>query len=231
MPFKRDKVGLSDDGYGIGIEQGLTLPWPKDPKTSWVYYDCTVEAFLDSGIVVHNRLPQVDNTPDTLASCVLDDAGMPVIDGPGVNLRSVDQYADIVQRMAHSRYWFNLWGRALRIGRKVPIPSLKTIAGVPAIPHDANPQRAFCRPAPTGYSGGAVLWHAEWSLWYTTAVPPTGGILPTADPVVGRVDLNPRTQQAIQAPYSQPDDVAVQGAGFTQPGQFGFGSPGSAGKR
>ena len=45
------------------LEKGILLPWPQDPQASWIYFDCDIECFLDSGIVVHNRLPQVNNAP------------------------------------------------------------------------------------------------------------------------------------------------------------------------
>src|SRR4051812_30210789 len=132
-PFQ---VGTSDVDPGQLVEQDVLLPWPSTPLASWVYYDCTVGVMLDSGIAVHTRLPQVNNLPDSLSSCLLADPNMDTIAGPGVNLKCNDQYADIVQRMGHARYWFRLWGQSLRVGLQVPIPGLKYIGGVLAIPYD-----------------------------------------------------------------------------------------------
>lgn len=187
------------------IERGVKIPWASDPAGSYAYYECNVEVMLDSGIVVHNRLPSVNNLPDTLSSVLLDDRGMDRVVDRGVNLRSADQYADIVQRMGHSRYWFRLHGQALRVGYRVPIPGIKYIGGVAAVPYDKNPQWAYNRIVPGGNFGGIILWHAEWSLWYTTAEPPATHAIPAADPTA-RVtgDTAPPTG-GIQAPFSQAD--------------------------
>lgn len=227
MPFKDNnvarglpkngnfQVGRSNIDSGKVIENGLLLPWPSNPQTSWVYYDCTISVMLDSGIVVHNRLPQVNRTPDTLASCGLDAAQMDRITQDGVNLKCNDQYADIVQRMGHSRYWFRIWGQALRVGYRVPIPGITTIGGVAAIPYDRNPQWAYNRIAPGGNYGGIILWHAEWSLWYTTAVPPRSQYIPANDPGA-HINGNVALPRGIQAPFSRPDDNAeTSGAGNT----------------
>jgi len=199
-------------------ELGVLLPWPNDPQTSWVYYECNLSSMLDSGITVHNRLPQVDRAPDTLASCDYNDVNLDKATG-GVNLRCKDQYADIVQRMGHARYWFRLWGQAVRIGFRVSIPGLKSIGGVPAIPYDKNPQWAYNRIAPGGGFGGAILWHAAWSLWYTTAVPPVNNSIPAADPAAHIRGDDKQPQDGIQAPISIPDDNAVTSApGRGRPG-------------
>lgn len=210
QPTDRFQVGSSNvdpDAPG-SIEQGFLLPWPSDPKATWVYFDCTIGVMLDSGIVVHNRLPQIDAPADTLAACGIDDRNIDSLTGLGVNLKSRDQYTDIVQRMGHSRYWFRLWGQALRVGYQVPIPGIKTIGGVPAIPYDRNPQWAFNRISPGGNYGGVILWHAVWSLWYTTAVPPRSNTIPAVDPSA-HITGNARPPQGIQSPYSAPDDDAV----------------------
>lgn len=208
------QVGRSNIDKGRNLERGYTLPWMGDPASSWAYFDCTIGMMLDSGIVVHNRLPQVDNTPDTLASSLLglDDPNFSTINGPGVNLRCNDQYTDIVQRMGHSRYWFRIWGQALRFGYQIPIPAIKTIGGVPAIPYDRNPQWAFNRIAPGGNYGGIILWHAAWSLWYTTAVPPRSNAFPAMD-AAAHIYGDNKPPKAIQVPFSRPDgDAQISGA-------------------
>lgn len=204
--------GVSNVDDNSIAERNILLPYPRDPQATWVYYDCTVGVMLDSGIAVHNHLPQVNNTSDTLASCLFDDAGLDKLVKLGVNLKCRDQYADIVQRMGHSRYWFRVWGQALRVGQQVPIPGLKTIGGVPAIPYDKNPQWAFNRIAPGGNYSGVILWHAAWSLWYTTAVPPINNVIPAADPTAHISGVVQPPNQGIQAPYSQADDNSVRNA-------------------
>lgn len=211
MPFVRDEIPdpAEVDDLGLTVEEDVLLPWPSDPNSSWLYFDCTVGVMLDSGIVVHNRLPQVDRTPDTLASMILSDPNLDKIagpdGGPGLNLVCNDQYKDIVQRMGHSRYWFRIWGQALRVGLRVPIPSIKSIGGVPAIPYDRNPQWAFNRIAPGGNYGGIILWHAGWSLWYTTAVPPRTNEIPEVEPMahISSKSAGP-SDRGMPSPFSQP---------------------------
>ncbi len=208
-----------DDDYPLEIDE--KIPWSSDPKASYVYYDCALGVALDSGIVVHNRLPQT-NGPfvDTLATIAHDDPRLDQLTGYGVNLRCLDQYRDIIQRMGHARYWFRLWGQALRVGHQVPIPGIRFIGGAVAIPYDKNPQWAYNTIVPGGNYSGAVLWRAQWSLWYTTITPP-GQPLPGAaelrnisqsGPAAGNpsAHINPHLAppQGMQAPYSQSDDNA-----------------------
>lgn len=204
----RFQVGRSNVDRGATLEQGVFIPWASDPQASWVYYDCTVGVLLDSGIAVHNRLPQVDGTADTLSTCDLDDPNMDSITQFGVNLRCRDQYRDIAQRMGHARYWFRLWGQALRIGYKIPIPSIVRVGGVLVTPYDKNPQWAFNRIAPGGNYGGVPLWHAQWSLWYTTLDPPFTTTIPAADPSA-HISERSVVPQTIQAPYSSADGDAL----------------------
>lgn len=206
---EKDKfqVGRANVDRGEPAEQGTLLPWPNDPAASYVYYDCAIGVMLDSGIVVHNRLPQVNNAPDTIASINLDDPNLDQLTGFGVNLKCRDQYQDIVQRMGHARYWFRLWGQALRVGYQVPIPGIKMIGGVPVIPYDKNPQWGYNSIAPGGNYSGVILWRAQWSLWYTTAVPPTSNTIPVADPSA-HISGTDQLPKGIQAPYSQADDNA-----------------------
>lgn len=228
MPFQNDNINVglpADNQFQVGVsnvdpsspggeEKGFLLPYPSDPGSSWVYYECHIEAFLDSGIVVHNRLPQVDHTPDTLSSCDYADsrlADLGTVNADGVNLRSNDDYTDIVQRMAHSRYWFRLYGQALRVGHQVPIPRIVSIGGVPVVPYDAKPQWAFNKIAPGGNYSGFILWQASWSLWYTTAVPPRTNIIPANNPAAA-IDSATPPPSAVQSPYDQPDDSAVPAA-------------------
>lgn len=224
MPFKDTNVALglpknssvqvgrsNSDPVAPVVENSFGVPSASDPQASWVYYDCAVGVMLDSGIVVHNRLPQVNNVPDTLSACLLDDPNMDKIRVGGVNLKCLDQYTDIVQRMGHARYWFRLWGQALRLGYQVPIPGIKTIGGVAAIPYDRNPQWALNRILPGGNYGGVVMWHAVWSLWYTTAGPTILPTIPAADPSAHISSATSTSgggaqPSVVQAPYSGPDD-------------------------
>lgn len=201
------QVGVTDVDSGLIIEQGIRLPQSNGERATYLYFECSIGTMLDSGIVVHNTLPQVDNTPDTLAS---DGYGTPDFSllTNGVNLQCKDQYRDIVQRMGHARYWFRIWGKAMRLGIQIPIPGIKFIGGVPAIPYDKNPQWAYNSPVSGGSYSGVPLWRAEWSLWYTTAVPPVNSVFPVSDPTT-RISLDDDADQSIQVPYSRADDNAV----------------------
>ena len=209
------QVGESDVDAGTVVERGVMVPFPAGAGT-FVYFECNRMVVLDSGIVVHNRLPQVNNAPDTLSVTSIDDPKLDQFSGWGINLKCNDQYADIVQRMGHARYWVRLWGQALRLGYQVPIPSVKSIGGAPAIPYDKNPQWAVNDIAPGCSYGGALLWRAQWSLWYTTAVPPSSNVLPAADPTAQQlgqaVPLAPPSG-GMQVPLSQADDDAVKQQG------------------
>lgn len=229
-PGSRFQVGRSDADTDPTIERGIYLPGISNsqavgPSASYVYYDCTVGVVLDSGIVVHNRLPQTRSLiSDTLAVIPFDDPRLDKLIGFGVNLTCKDQYVDIVQRMGHSRYWFRLWGQALRIGYQVPIPGIKAIAGVLAIPYDKNPQWAYNKIAPGGNYSGAILWHAQWSLWYTTNIPPGLSVerYLVADPsahISGSTGSAPPLN--VQAPFSQADDNALTTGGPSQSGGGG----------
>lgn len=204
-PFQ---VGRADvDAPTPTVEQGVLLPWPTDPAQSWVYFDCAVGVMLDSGIVVHNRLPQVNRGYDTLSAKDLEDPNFSITTDVGVNLKCKDQYQDIVQRMGHARYWFRLWGQALRIGHKVPIPGISSVGGVAVVPYDKNPQWAFNRVFPGGNYSGVILWHARWSLWYTTLVPPTNNDIPAVD-IAAHIDGRIPLAKGMQAPFSTVDDNA-----------------------
>ncbi len=219
MPFKNENVaaglpinskfqaGKSNVDNNEEIERYIPIAWSSNPVGSYLYYDCTVGVTLDSGMVTHTPLPQSNSGIDTLAVDNIDTNNFDRITGPGVNLKSLDSYKDIVQRMAHSRYWFRLWGQAIRIGHRVPIPGIKTIGGVQAVPHDNNPQWAFNRIMPGGNFSGLILWHAQWSLWYTCATPPNSNDIPEINPGA-HITGTARTPDNIQSPFSRQDSNA-----------------------
>lgn len=208
-PTSPIEQGISNFDDNLLVEDGILIPSVPDPVGSYVYYDCTVGVMLDSGMVVYNRLPQVNNAADTIAAALFSSPNLDQITGPGVNITCQDQYQDILQRMGHARYWFRLWGQALRIGYQVPIPAIKTVGGVPVVPYDKNPQWGFNRIFPGGNYGGLILWHAQWSLWYTTLVPPVNQSIPAADLQGHVLGTQQQPQDGIQSPWSQADDEAT----------------------
>lgn len=205
----------NQDDYGV-FEKDASIPWVAAPASSYMYYECTVGVLLDSGIVVHHRLPQIDYEADTLSSVDLEDPNVDKHTLIGVNLKSLDQYEDIVQRMAHSRYWFRLWGQALRVGYKVPIPSIKKVGNVPVVPHDQNPQWAYNRIFPQCNFAGVPVWHAQWSLWYTIPKPPRKDDIPVLD-LAAHISDEAKPPTGMQPPFSPVDDNAT----VTAPVTFG----------
>lgn len=201
MFLQEKSTAEKDEAGGLPVESGITLITPTE-RANWVYYDVALGCVLDSGIAVHRALPQVDNTWDTLGSCDINDPDIDKLTGRGVNLVSHDKFEDLAQRMAHSQYWFRLWGQAMRIGEQIPIPSLKTVAGEIAVPHDRNPQWAYNKIV--GNYSGQVLWYAQWSLWYTLIHAPKQQQAPPQNLAQHIAD---KSTETMQAPWSQPEVI------------------------
>lgn len=207
------QAGISDVDSGNQLEAGTLLPWLINPVVSWMDYDCLIACQLDSGIIVTRILPQSAQPYDTLGG---GDVASPTFANleTGVNLVSQGQFQDIVQRMAHSIYYFCLMGTARRVGYQITIPKLLTFAGVPAIPHDQNPQRAFNKIV--GNASGIPIWGAKWELWYTVAVPPKQAQNPPAN-LAEHVSASSPLPTGIQIPISAPDQMSMR----TAPQQLG----------
>ena len=201
-PFQ---VGISDLDPGAVLEQGVTIPWMSDASASFVYYDCWITSYLDPGIVVHRHLPQANpSLPDSLGVTTLNDGSADKYEDDGVNTKSKDSFNDIVQRMAHSQYWFCLRGLALRIGKQVPIPKILLICGQVAVPH-YPPEMAYNKIV--GNYSGIPLWKAEWALWYTTSVQPRYNVVPPTN-LAAHIRADQQLPDELQAPFSQPDPNA-----------------------
>lgn len=219
------QAGVTDADDGALLEQNLTLPWASDPTISWVEYNCWIEVHLDPGTVLHKPLPQTNDPVDTLASidAFADDADSSI---DSVNWRSKGTYSDVIQKMATSTYYFVLKGWAVRSGYKIPIPGLKSIAGIPAVP--THPQRVV-GPIIVGNFSGIPLYFAQWELWYLIGDPPSEDQESPPNPgahISGDVEL----PDSIQVPFSQTDANAepgggVQGGGPQNPFPGGPGLP------
>ncbi len=210
-PKSQYQTGISDlDPTGAPVEQGILLPFAGDAQATWNYYDCSCICYLDSGIVVHRLLPQSDPEPDSLGSYDVAASAPDKLTGMGVNLKSNDSFADVVQRMAHSRYWFNLVGKAIRVGQQIPIPKLVSIGGQTAVPDDERPQMGYNYIA--GNWSGQVIYAAVWSLWYTIATPPTTSKAFVPPNLAAHAGEDDDVGKGPQAPFSQPDDEAVESA-------------------
>ena len=209
------QAGISNiDPQGTPPENGITLPVLSDPSASYDYFENHLEYVLDSGVVTHRYLPQFNGVanPDTLSSYDVFASQPSTIDG-GVNLVSNDDYEDIVQQMAHSRYWIHMYGQGVRIGRQIPIPGLVgTIGGVKATPDDERPQTAFNKIV--GNYSGQVVFYARWSLWYTLTEPPNAsqsnsGMGPVPPNLAAHAGQDDNADNGVQVPFSEPDDEAI----------------------
>jgi len=161
--------GESNADDGQPIESGFGLPWSIDPRLTWMTYNCWIECYLDSGMALHKPLPQSTVSTDTLSSQIVSplDTSAPS-NKNGVNLVSKQNFFDVAQRMATSTYRFCLLGYGIRAGYQIPIPGLKTVAGVPAIYERSGP----CWNRVVGNLSGIPLFLASWELWYFVTLPP-----------------------------------------------------------
>ena len=232
MSFKPERVAQKVRGnYEPGISHTDNFRTPLigtqfsvlDPEISWLDYQCWVECELDSGIVVHRPLPQrplrqrSGNPPvpdaDSLGGVDVDNNGLHIGSTRSVNLKSKDDFQDVPQRMATSRYRFCLKGFAWRVGHLIPIPKLESVAGVMAVPDDEKPQKAVCRLV--GGNSGVPLYFAMWELWYTVVRPPKKPQTPPAN-LAQHIRADAPLPNGIQVPIAGPDDNATRD---TPPGQ------------
>ncbi len=229
-PTNTFQAGVTNVDTGRPTQRGILLPWVIDPSRSWLNYVCWIACKLDSGIVVHRQLPQTAQEADTLGSAAIetftasgsvppvnatfpapsfeDENPLNTLSDRGVNLKSRGNYTDTVQRMAHSVYRFCLQGWARRAGYQIPIPALVSVAGVQAIPDDEMPLEGF--NVVIGNNGGVPIYFARWSLWYTTAKPPTEAQPPPDNlaELIGAIDPA-YLPEGIQMPVSAPDQKSV----------------------
>jgi hypothetical protein len=213
-PTSLVQAGVSNFDRAQAPEQGKRLPWSIDPATSWLDYSSSIACRLDSGMVLHKPLPQPRSsgmgpfTPDTLASCYISpqdsnlDANI-----HGVNTISQGGYTDIIQQMASPDWRFLLYGFGLRMGYQVPVPGIKTVAGVPATP---TIQWTSGNVIVANFSGIPVF-RCEWRLYYIVSLPPTSPQTPPPNMAERiRGDQILPAGVGIQIPFSQPDPNAVQ---------------------
>jgi hypothetical protein len=160
-------------------ERNSMLPYVVDPVASFIDYSCWIEVWLASGRSVHKVLPQTAQTPDTLGVVAIYDPTMGS-NKNGVNTISAGEFADIVQQMATSKYYFVLKGWGIRVGYPVPVPKLNGIAGL----SEANVIEVSYRPTDNmpgqwslgnrleGNFSGVPFYFNQWELWYTVTHPP-----------------------------------------------------------
>ncbi len=201
-------------------EDALSLPWTTDPATSWIDYRCWVEVLLDPGMALHKPLPQSNPAVDTLASAFITDADFDKNIG-GVNLASSSRAVDIIQRMASSTYRFILKGFGLRAGYTIPVPGIRSVGGIPAVPD--FPQWTSGNVLVGNWSG-IPMFFCEWELHYIVSQSPHGTRSPgnpdaATGPVAAPIPPNPAQHirgdaelpAGISLPRVFPDGRVVQG--------------------
>jgi hypothetical protein len=199
-PFQ---VGISDTDPGTAFEAGFLLPWVTDPSASLLGYQNELQCYLDSGIVLHKSLPQSAQPIDTLASSFLTDAKLDT-NIKGVNLISLGQFTDSIQRMATSSFRFVIKGWGQRAGYQVPVPGIKTVAGVPAYPDQLQWSRGN---VVIGNYSGVPIFFNQWELWYFVTIPPKTQQVPPPN-LAQHIRADAQLPKGMQAPYSLPDQQA-----------------------
>ncbi len=187
IPAGKGGVG---DNASLFPEDSLSFPWVFNPQNSWFEYRCWVEVNLDAGMALHKPLPQKNPIVDHLATTYLGDANFDTATpASGVNIASYSDATDVIQRMATSTYRFTLRGWGMRAGYQIPIPGLKTVGGVPAVPGEI--QRGY--NVIVGNLAGIPLWFATWTLEYLIAKAPRGspGLENRPGSVAAPVPANP----------------------------------------
>jgi hypothetical protein len=208
-------IGVANQDDGSLPEQSIGVPWVIDPTMSWLDYRCWIECYLDSGMALHKALPQSPQPIDTLAGGFVggtEEDALPKIT-TGVNLKSQGSFTDLAQRMATSRYTFVLKGYAVRAGYQIPVPGIKSVGGVPAIPgrNLANPnlpgQWSLGNPLVANYSGVPIFAN-RWELWYFVTLPPKYPQLPP-DNLAQHIQADVKLPTLMTVAASQPDQNAV----------------------
>lgn len=211
VPGGSFQAGISNVDDGSLMEQYFTVPWVINQAASWLDYRCWVECELDSGAALHKPLPQTPRDYDTIAAGFVSDANLDS-NKSGVKLQSAYApagFTDVIQRMATPLYRFVLKGYGLRAGYKVPVPGLKTVAGVPVTPAERQWSRGNVMVGSVGY---IPLWWNQWELWYFVALPPQGEEIPP-DNLSEHLSSSVQVPEAIQVPYSPADSAAAAGGG------------------
>lgn len=200
-PTAKFQVGISNvDTAGIDVEKNWYLPYIVDPELSWLEYSCRIEAILDAGIVLHKILPQSDDPIDTLANGWVDDAAFAKIRDTE-NLKSKGDYEDFIQRMASSNYRFRVHGYGVRACYPVPVPGLRTVAGIEAVPD----KRQWSRGNEIIANGGGIpIYFNRWELWYMLATPPKKN-QPAPRNLAQQIGSDETLPPGIAVPLSQPD--------------------------
>jgi hypothetical protein len=218
--------GVNNVDNGALIEKNFLLPYMLNPAVTWLDYRCALSIELDPGIVLHEILPQAPQPIDTLASGTFDPQEQVLIEGQlaqvnfnrsqpfeknvnQANTVGAGKYTDGVQRMATSEYRFRLRGWAVRAGYKIPIPGLKLVCGVPAIP---DKQVVLSDSEVIANYSGVPIFFSQWDLWYFIAVPPKTAQLPPPN-LAEHIRADAKLPPGMQVPISAPDSLSVKSGG------------------
>jgi hypothetical protein len=207
--FDEDAVrfeGAGDDHLATQTfpeSQAATLSWLKHPEATYINYGCRIECLLDPGTALHKPLPQSAQPYDTLGTYDVAAVDTDLI-VTGENLRSAGSYRDVVQRMATSTYRFLLTGFGVRVGFPIPVPSLKTVAGVPAIPANQWVQGNQV----IGNLCGIPVFNNAWRLWYYVTAPPARAQVPPPN-LADRIAADVTLPDVLSVPVAPNDYNAV----------------------
>jgi len=157
-----------DPDSGESPEADIRLPGLPSPEASWLNYQLEFITELDPGIALHKALPQHNDKVDTLGSVDMFSPNFGSDTKHSVNTVSLSTGEDILQRMATSTYRVCLRGYGVRVGYKVPVPSLIQFGGATVSPAK---QRVTGPQVAANYSGIPVYVTA-WILWYDVPLPP-----------------------------------------------------------
>ena len=219
------QAGVNNLDKNQRVEKPLSFPWISDKSASYVAYQNRIEIDLDAGMALHKPLPQSSQYVDTLASVYITDKEMDQRVA-GANLKSKGSYKDVIQRMATSTYTFKLIGFALRVAYKIPIPGLRSVAGVAATPGEF--QNVVDNLLVGNYSG-IPMFFARWELWYYVVLPPKSEQVPPpnlAAHIKGDIAL-PKADEGLPLPYSGTDPLTV--STMQQPADLDLGPSGLSG--
>lgn len=215
-PIVRERFGSDDgnmpdgDNPNLFPEDELDLPWAINSQVSWLEYRCWVEVDLDAGMVLHKPLPQSNYPIDTISSVFFTDVGNDpdyATSKDGLNVSSASPAVDIIQRMSSSTYFFVLRGWALRAGYQIPIPGLRSVGGVPAVPYG----RQWGYNTIISNFSGIPTWFATWEIHYVVPQSPrTNAKAPVPPNPALVIKPSATLPLAIALPRAFPDERATQ---------------------
>ncbi len=192
----------------VNPESVASFPGVVQPLYSWLAYENVLRVELDPGMVLHKPLPQTNPAVDSLSS--LSGRGgasdpydyyQDVMGSVGINMRSLSQQADIIQRMATSTYRVRLRGYGVRAGYRVPVPAILRIGSAVPVPDVGT----WAEEGVLANYSGVPIYFSRWELWYLVPVPPSVTSLPPPPNLAAHIRGDAVLPKTILAPLSVPE--------------------------